>query len=251
MVLYSTQDPEASAVVVEDGTIVWIGPEDSAAVLFPEVPRVEATGSLVTPGFVDACAGTAGGVTTEDPTPEDARLGIIARLPWEPGTHEGMRVVAPLQGEPVPYLDLAGQGVPIALGSGGDLARSPWEWVRAVAHEGDPDQRLSDRAAFLAASRAGQRLRGRAHPGSLLPGVEATFVVWEPWDLTVRGQDERIQTWSTDPRSRTPMLPDLTEGAPAALRTVVRGRVVHDLLGSDAQPESTGGPDATTPGQRG
>jgi hypothetical protein len=65
----------------------------------------------------------------------------------------------------------------------------------------------------------------------LSPGVEATFVVWEPWDLTVHGQDQRIQTWSTDPRSRTPMLPDLSEGSPRVLRTVLAGRVVFEDSG--------------------
>ena len=65
--------------------------------------------------------------------------------------------------------------------------------------------------------------------------MPATFVLWEPWDLTVRSLAERVDTWSTDPRSRTPLLPDLDQGSPRALRTVVDGRVVHDELGGDGE----------------
>ncbi|MDV3296525.1 MAG: hypothetical protein LOY01_12025, partial [Brachybacterium paraconglomeratum] len=108
-------------------------------------------------------------------------------------------------------------------------------WVRAAARTATAAQRLSDRAAFLAASRGGQRVAGRRHPGTLRTGLPATFVLWEPWDLTVRSLAERVDTWSTDPRSRTPLLPDLDQGSPRALRTVVDGRVVHDELGGDGE----------------
>ena len=48
--------------------------------------------------------------------------------------------------------------------------------------------------------------------------------------FVVQAPDDRIQTWSTDPRSGTPGLPDLSPGAPAPAcrRTVVRGRTVFD-----------------------
>ena len=61
----------------------------------------------------------------------------------------------------------------------------------------------------------------------------ATFAVWAVGDLVVQAPDDRIQTWSTDPRSGTPGLPDLSPGAPmpSALRTVVRGRTVFDAGG--------------------
>ena len=72
-------------------------------------------------------------------------------------------------------------------------------------------------------------------PGTLRTGLPATFVLWEPWDLTVRSLAERVDTWSTDPRSRTPLLPDLDQGSPRAVRTVVDGRVVHDDLGGDGE----------------
>lgn len=230
LVLYSTEDPEAQAMLVADGMIAWTGPEDSAAVIHAGVPRIDITGCLVTPGFVDAAA-TADG-TAPDPagSTEAAARGIVDRLPGPTGERDGMRVLAPVR-EQAPYLDLVTEGVPLAFGSGGDpAAADPWSWVRAAAQQGEAAQRVSDRAAFLASTRGGQRLAGRRHPGSLRHGLEATFVVWEPTDLTVRSQAERIDTWSTDPRSRTPLLPDLEQGAPRALRTVVDGVILHDEL---------------------
>ena len=64
-------------------------------------------------------------------------------------------------------------------------------------------------------------------------GAPATLAVWEAGDLVVQAPDDRIQAWSTDPRSGTPGLPDLSPGVPAprCLRTVVAGRVVFDATG--------------------
>lgn len=232
IVLYSTQDPEAQAMLVADGLIAWIGPEDTARRIHPEAQLVHAEGSLITPGFVDS-APTADGTEPDRAWYERAaRRGVTDAVPGPVGRRDGIEVIAPVD-TAAPYLTLTSDGIPIAFGSAGQQqAQDPWSWVRAAALEGPTEQRISVRAAFLAASRAGHRLAGRMHPGSLNPGTEATFVVWEPWDLTVHGQDERIQTWSTDPRSRTPMLPDLTEGAPEVLRTVVSGHLVHDRLAS-------------------
>jgi hypothetical protein len=54
--------------------------------------------------------------------------------------------------------------------------------------------------------------------------------VWSAGELVVQAPDDRIQAWSTDLRSGTPGLPDLLPGVevPRCLRTVVRGRIVHD-----------------------
>lgn len=234
IVLYSADDPEASAMLVADGLIAWTGPEDSALVLHPDAERVDATGCLATPGFVDAAA--TGDGAAPDPAGDAAAAahGIVLRLPGPTGTREGVRVIAPLS-EDADFLDLVSAGTPLAFGSGGVAeAADPWTWVRAAARTAPAEQRLSDRAAFLAASRGGQRVAGNRHPGTLRTGLPATFVLWEPWDLTVRSLAERVDTWSTDPRSRTPLLPDLDQGSPRALRTLIDGRVVHDELGGDA-----------------
>src|SRR5699024_5131057 len=144
---------------------------------------------------------------------------------------DGVRIIAPVT-ESADYLDLLTEGIPLAFGSAGaPEAADPWDWVRGAARTSPSAQRMSDRAAFLAATRGGQRVAGNRHPGSLQTGLPATFVLGEPWDLTVRSRAERVDSWSTDPRSRTPLLPDLDQGTPRVLRTVVEGRILHDRLG--------------------
>ena len=53
--------------------------------------------------------------------------------------------------------------------------------------------------------------------------------MWRTDELVVQAPDDRVARWSTDPRSGTPGLPDLTPGEPlpTALHTVVGGRTVH------------------------
>jgi predicted amidohydrolase YtcJ len=235
VVVYSTQDPEASALLVADGIVAWIGPAETAETLHPRARRVDATGCLLTPGFVD-CLPTADGSEVDAAWRERALArGITAAVPGPVGTRDGMRVLSPVA-EELPLKDLSAEGVPLAFGSAGrEDAADPWSWVRAAAHSGEPAQRISDRAAFLASTRAGLRLLDIPHPGALNLGVEATLVIWEPWDFTVHSSDIRTNAWSVDPRSRTPMLPDLTDGAPRALRTLIRGEVVHDTPGALAR----------------
>lgn len=134
-----------------------------------------------------------------------------------------------------PFAALSAAGVTLAFGSDAPvLPPDPWRWVQGAIGHPEPEQRISARAAFLAASRAGRRVAGVHHPGSLLPGVPADLVVWEPWDLVVHGQDQRIATWSTDARARTPLLPELTgPDVPAARLTVRDGTILYhcgDLL---------------------
>ncbi len=129
------------------------------------------------------------------------------------------------------FADLAANGVALALGSDSPVTPfAPWEALRACAFHQVPEQRISVRAAFLAHTRGAWRTARQDDGGVLAPGAPATLAVWEPADLVVQAPDARVQAWSTDPRSGTPGLPDLTPGTPAprCLRTVVRGRVVHD-----------------------
>ena len=228
IVLYSAKDPEAAAMLVADGLIAWTGPEDTGRLLHGDAEIVDATGCLVTPGFVDAAATADGAVPDESAAEDAAARGIVLRLPGPTGVRDGVRVIAPVT-ESAAYLDLLADGTPLAFGSAGaPEAADPWDWVRGAARTSPAAQRISDRAAFLAATRGGQRVAGNRHPGSLQTGLPATFVVWEPWDLTVQSKAERVDSWSTDPRSRTPLLPDLDQGTPRALRTVVDGRILHD-----------------------
>ncbi|KQZ88175.1 hypothetical protein ASD62_01385 [Phycicoccus sp. Root563] len=130
-----------------------------------------------------------------------------------------------------PFASMLAAGMTVAFGSDSPVTPfAPWEAVRACIAHHDERQRISARSAFLAHTRGGWRAAGFDDRGYLDLGLPATFAVWKVGDLVVHAPDDRIQTWSTDPRSGTPGLPDLSPGEPApqCLRTVVRGRTVFD-----------------------
>ena len=133
-----------------------------------------------------------------------------------------------------PLADLAAAGVPLALGSDAPVTPlDPWAGVRAAAGHHEPDQRISVRAAFRAATRGGWRLAGLDHAGigELRVGAPAHLAVWRAEHLVV--QASRTSSWSADARAGSPLLPDLgpDEPAPRCLRTVRAGVVLHDALG--------------------
>ncbi|WP_432056398.1 amidohydrolase [Streptomyces sp. bgisy022] len=129
-----------------------------------------------------------------------------------------------------PYAALLRAGVPLAFGSDSPVTPlAPWGTVRAAAFHRTPEHRVSVRAAFTAHTRGGWRAVGRDDAGVLVPGAPADYAVWRTGELIVQAPDDRVARWSTDPRSGTPGLPDLTPGRdlPVCLRTVVGGRTVH------------------------
>lgn len=169
---------------------------------------------------------------------ELARLGVVASVQpafdalW--GGPEGLyagRLGADRAAALNPLADLASAGVPLALGSDAPVTPfDPWGAVRAATSMSGEGQSLSARAAFLAHTRGGWRAARRDGEGVLVPGAFATLAVWAVGDLVVQAADARVSSWSTDPRSGTPGLPDLSGGAPAprCLRLLRAGRVLHD-----------------------
>ncbi|MEU0434134.1 amidohydrolase [Streptomyces sp. NPDC006290] len=128
-----------------------------------------------------------------------------------------------------PFAALLRAGVPLAFGSDSPVTPlDPWGTVRAAAFHRTPEHRVSVRAAFTAHTRGGWRAVGRDDGGILVPGAPADYAVWRTGHLVVQAPDDRVARWSTDPRSGTPGLPDLTPGndLPVCLRTVVGGRTV-------------------------
>ncbi|MGA4959086.1 amidohydrolase [Streptomyces lavendulocolor] len=128
-----------------------------------------------------------------------------------------------------PYAAMLRAGVPLAFGSDSPVTPlDPWGTVRAAAFHRTPEHRISVRAGFTAHTRGGWRATGRDDAGVLVPGAPADYAVWRADELVVQAPDDRVARWSTDPRSGTPGLPDLTPGAdlPVCLRTVVSGRTV-------------------------
>jgi predicted amidohydrolase YtcJ len=132
-----------------------------------------------------------------------------------------------------PFAALAAAGVPLAFGSDSPVTPfAPWEAVRAAVFHTNSEQRITAEAAFAAQTRGAWRAARRPGEGVLALGAPATLAVWAVGTRVVQAPDDRIQARTTDPPSGTPELPDLEPGveAPRCLRTVVRGRVVHDTL---------------------
>ncbi|MFJ5229145.1 amidohydrolase [Kitasatospora sp. NPDC088391] len=130
-----------------------------------------------------------------------------------------------------PFAAMLRTGVPLAFGSDAPVTPlDPWGTVRAAAFHRTPEHRISVRAAFTAHTRGGHRALGHDQDGVLVPGATASYAIWATTDLVVQAPDSRVAGWSTDPRSGTPGLPDLTPGTPlpTCLRTVVRGRTVYE-----------------------
>lgn len=126
-----------------------------------------------------------------------------------------------------PFAAFYSAGVPVCFGSDSPVTPlHPWASVRACVEHHNDAERISARAAFLGHTRAGWRAARHANPmaGQLVPGAPASFAVWEVEELMVQVADGRVQSWSTDPRARTPLLPALDTGSdPVCLQTVKNG----------------------------
>ena len=52
--VHSPTHPDASAMAVRDGVVVWLGSDDVGRDQFPEADLVDLDGGFVAPGFVDS-----------------------------------------------------------------------------------------------------------------------------------------------------------------------------------------------------
>lgn len=130
-----------------------------------------------------------------------------------------------------PLARFYGAGVPAFFGSDSPVTPlNPWASVRAALNHHEQSSRISARAAFIGHTRAGWRAAKSENPfhGQLGAGAPASFAIWDVEQLMVQVADERVQSWSTDPRARTPLLPAL-DGAndPRCLQTVHLGRQLY------------------------
>lgn len=118
-----------------------------------------------------------------------------------------------------PVGSLLAAGIPVSLGSG-HSPHSLWHGVRALLEHPLPEQRVSARAGFTAATRAGARALPSAlaqtwmTAGRIAPGSPAHLNLWRANELSVQAPDGRVSGWSTDARAGTPLLPVLEQGAP-------------------------------------
>ena len=145
-----------------------------------------------------------------------------------------------------PFAALAAAGVPLALGSDAPVTPAdPWRAIRAAVHHRSDGSGLSARAAFTAHTRGGHRAAGRTDRGvgTISVGAPAHLAVFAAGELSRPEPDPRVARWSTDPRSRVPLLPDLDGPLPRAVATMVAGRVVFDTgLFDDQDPIDTDHP---------
>ena len=140
-----------------------------------------------------------------------------------------------------PFAAIAAAGVTLAFGSDAPVtAAEPWAAVRAAVNHRTPGSSVTPRAAFTAHTRGAHRAARRMDRGVLTVGSVADLAVWNAGPLVRPEAAELAQRWSTDPRSRVPLLPDLGPDAanPECVATVAAGRIAYDtgLLVSSSLP---------------
>jgi len=122
---------------------------------------------------------------------------------------------------------IIGQGGHLTINSDSPVTpMAPWSIIRAATTHSNPHESITARAAFSAHTRGAWRCVGEYRSGSIEMGAPAHLAAWSVTDLEVRVPDERVQGWSTDPRSATPGLPALDGPDPRCLATWVDGDVV-------------------------
>lgn len=206
--IYALSERFATALLIEDGVIAWIGSDAGAEVHMADVDEwMDLGGDLLTPGFVHLNE-------TRPPAGRGFVFGARPSVPvadqwsareWDAAADMSLGVVPR---DPCRLRSRITTGAPTALVPAPEDAGG-WSTIRAAVHGVAPEERISARAAFSALTRGAWRLLGHPDRGVIAVGAEATFVQWAAGELIVETPDERISNWSTDPRAATPGLPPL------------------------------------------
>ncbi|WP_129359649.1 hypothetical protein [Rothia uropygioeca] len=246
--VYSPADPFATAVLVQGDRVVWVGEEAGADSLTDnKVTTVDLDGLVLVPGFVARGGGdapaedetralvsagyTACIVGEGDEKPafhsfaedfgHDLPAGVEVRRASDTKfshSEAGLLVEASLEDRG--WIDVireelrAGTAVglvPAEKSTQEDPIINPWAWATQGLRLLSDETGLPTRATFTAQTRGLRRLFRVGGPlgGQIVPDANADFVGWRAEALMVQTADSRIAAWSTDPRARTPLLPEL------------------------------------------
>lgn len=127
------------------------------------------------------------------------------------------------------FAGLLKSGVTLAFSSDSPVTPiDPWRTIQAAQNHHTNEHRISARAAFTAHTRGGWRAVRDDVAGVIDEGAPAHLALWQADSYHVNIPDDRIRAWSTDERSGTPALPDLSTGTPQCLATLVDGEAIYD-----------------------
>ena len=156
-------------------------------------------------------------MATEEDIKRLASYGVIASMQplfdkyWANGMYQE-RLGAERADRMNPIGRMLAEGVSVAFGSDSPVVHvNGWDSIAAAMNLRNTSAQISARAAFRAHTMSGFRAVREARPlaGMLVPGARADFAIWDADELTVQASASTGSEWSTDVRSRTPLLPVL------------------------------------------
>lgn len=124
---------------------------------------------------------------------------------------------------------IAQSGITMAFSSDSPVTPiDAWRAVAAAVNHHTKEHRISSRAAFNAHTRGGWRAANRDNAGVIAEDMLAHLAIWDANEFAITIPDDRVRAWSTDERSGTPPLPDLSAGTPRCVATIRAGRPIYD-----------------------
>jgi len=168
-----------------------------------------------------------------------AQLGVILSVQPSFDAHWGgdsgmyaQRLGGTRAGQLNRFKDYLDAGVILAFGSDSPVTPiKPWQWLRAAINHRTSGQSLGTRAAFAASTRGGWRAGGDDNAGVIKVGAPAHLALWEVESYESTAVNGNANTWSTDPRSGTHPLPDLSFADPVCVATLKFGQAIYDRDG--------------------